>query len=419
MPNTAVIGLQWGDESKGKLVDILSENHKVVVRYQGGANAGHTVVFKGEEYKLHLIPSGIFRAELSIIAHDVAFDPITFLGEVNGLLKRGVKIDSENLAISDIAPLDLFYHRRLDEVNGGKIGTTARGIGPTYADQTARIGLRVCDFFDVCKLEEKVRENSDYVNYLIKYKDSSKVLLDEEISKEIEELKKAREKVLPFVNPDIESLILAHDRSLLFEGAQGTLLDNVLGTYPNVTSSRTVRGEVYNGAGVYVNLDKVIGVFKAYTTRVGGGPFPTEQNNEIGERLRRRGGEYGTTTGRARRCGWPDFFALKYSVRINQINEISLAKLDVLDQESQIQICTGYLLNGEKISYFPRTELENAIPIYESVPGWMQDTTNIRKLKDLPENARRYIKKIEDYAQVPVTSIGVGKDREQIINKGD
>jgi len=417
MVNTAVIGMQWGDEGKGKVVDELlgSSDFKLVVRYQGGANAGHTVIHDGEEYKLHLIPSGITRKGVTnVIAHG-AFDVRTFFREVRELQDRGVEVNPSNLVVSNLCPLDLFYHKKLDLVTGGKIGTTARGIGPTYVDQVRRTGLRVEDLFDEASLIEKIGERVDFINHEISYHDPSSIISPDELLREIDEMKDAREGVLDHIRREVPELIAKHDGECLFEGAQGTFLDNVYGTFPGVTSSRTLRGEISNGCGRFMEVPRVVGILKAYTTRVGNGPFPTEQDNDYGNKLRDRGREYGTTTGRARRCGWLDLILAKEAVSLNGITEIALTKLDVLDEFGLIQVGVGYTIDGEEVNYFPRTELEKVTPTYQGEVGWVEGISDVRERHHLPSKAKEYVRNIEMTLGVPIRSIGVGPDREQTI----
>jgi len=413
MVDTIVLGMQWGDEAKGKLVDILSEDHDVVVRFQGGGNAGHTVVIGDQKYALRLMPSGILRGKKCIIGNGVAVYPAGLIKEINELKNRGVEINPENFMISNLANLTASYHIALDAAMGKKIGTTGNGIGPTYADKRARTpGLLVNDLFDVNELERKVRNNTDFANWVLKFYDEGPLNSGDVLK----DLLYARERLLPFVRKDTREIILANIGKLLFEGAQGTLLDCDLGTFPNVTSSNTTIGGAYIGSGVYLNFDEIIGVLKAYTTRVGGGPSPTEQKNEIGERLVERGHEFGTVTGRKRRCGWLDLNAARYAVEVNGIKEICLTKLDVLDEEDEIKVCTGYKINGQSVNYFPVIELEKCEPVYETLPGWKSDTTKIRRSLDLPKNARDYVKRIQDYLHVPITRVGVGNRRDQMIS---
>ena len=413
MTNTILIGMQWGDEGKGKDVDILSEQHDVVVRYQGGGNAGHTVVIGDKKYALHLIPSGILRGKLNIIGNNVVVNPFNLLKEINDLENNGIKVTPENLRISEKTHVTLLYHVRLDEATGKKVGTTGRGIGPTYKDKIERTGIRMCDLSDSKGLEEKVMKNLEVVNPILNCNGSPALSLEEVM----EGLPEAAEKITPFIQPNIGSLILKHIGSLLYEGAQGTLLDIDHGTYPFVTSSNPTIGGAFAGTGVYIPFDHIIGIMKAYTTRVGNGPFPTEQENKLGEKLRKKGGEFGTTTGRPRRCGWLDLFAAKYSVMTNGINEISLTKLDVLDEEETIKVCVGYELNGKEIEFddFSPSRMHEYIPIYKELSGWNKDITDSRNQEDLPENAINYIKFIEDYLKVSVVRVGVGQRRDQTV----
>jgi len=330
------------------------------------------------------------------------------------LQKRGIQVGPGNLRIADRAPLTLFYHIALDEVTGKKIGTTGRGIGQTYGDRVTRVGLNVYDLFDEKGLERKVVERVEETNKFLK--GSGVEINGSRFSEEIEELFSAREKLLPYIYKDIGRLVKKNDGNLLFEGAQGTFLDVDLGTIPYVTSSNTVRDAASISVGCHVYFDSVIGVLKAYTTRVGNGPFPTEQDNDYGEWLRERGGEFGTTTGRPRRCGWLDLVMGEYAVRVNGISEISLSKLDVLDGRETIPVCIGYELDGERIDYFPVTEeLGRVVPIYNNLEGWRENTTNARTPRDLPTNARKYIDFIQGNLQVPIKRVGVGKRRDQTI----
>jgi len=408
MANTIIIGMQWGDEGKGKLVDILSEQHDVIVRFNGGGNAGHTVVIKDKKYAFHLIPSGILSDNLNVMGNGVVINPYNFLEEIKNLQKKGIKVSPENLVVSDKCHLTLPYHIALDKAKGKDIGTTGMGIGPTYEDKIRRIGIRTCDLFDLKRLEEKVRENTKFYNHILEFHNAPSLSEDNIL----EELLGVTKRIIPFIS-DTEGLILKHNGSLLYEGAQGVLLDVDHGTYPFVTSSNPTIGGAYTGTGVFIEFDRKIGVLKAYTTRVGNGPFPTEQDNETGERLRKRGGEFGTTTGRPRRCGWIDLPAARYSIKLNGIKEICLTKFDVLDEENIIKVCIGY--KNEGITSFPITQICEAIPIYTELPGWEQDTTTAGKQEDLPENAINYLKFIQNYFGVPITTVGVGQRRDQMI----
>ncbi|MBR9692043.1 adenylosuccinate synthase [Candidatus Woesearchaeota archaeon] len=415
MTNTHLVGLQWGDEGKGKDVDILSEKHEVIVRYQGGGNAGHTVVIDGKVYKLHLVPSGILRdGKINIIGDNVVWRPQAFLEEVAALEELGIHIEpGKNLIISDGSHLTLPYQQALDAVEGGKVGTTGRGIGQTYEDSRGRTGIRAFELFDPSNLEAMIKQNTDYYNHKLRWHGPDVEQLSH--NQVFDDLSKIREQLIPFIRPDTREILLKYDGSVLFEGAQGTLLDIDLGTWPFVTSSNPTKGGVYTGTGVSLELQRVIGILKAYQTRVGNGPFATEQENDTGERLRERGKEFGTTTGRPRRCGWLDLFAGKYACEVNGVTEISLTKLDVLDDEGTIRFGVGYELDGKQVDYFPRFQMGKCEPIYDEMLGWKVDTTKARKPSDLPKNARRYIERIETYLDTPVKRVGVGKGRDQTI----
>lgn len=432
MVNSIFIGMQWGDEGKGKHIDAAARGHKLVARYQGGANAGHSVnivppevLASGDEkeindkkykFALHLIPSGILSpGVMNVIGNNVVAYPPSFLKEVDGLRARGVEVSPQNLAVSDRAHLTLLYHQVLDSIEGGGVGTTNRGIGPTYADKARRTtAIRMCDLFDLKSLEEKVREGTKYANHLISYYDpSGKSAVPFE--KVWGELLQARERMLPFIHKDIAGLILENNGSLLFESAQGTMLDVDNGTFPFVTSSNPTRGGAYTGTGVWIDFQEVYGILKAYTTRVGNGPLPTEQVNEAGERLRKRGGEFGTTTGRPRRCAWQDLCVADYAIKVNGINGICLTKLDVLDEELTIPVCIGYNIDGKRVDYFPVTELHKVEPVYIQMRGWMKDISRARKPSDLPREAREYISFIERTLKTPIKEVGVGQRRDQIV----
>jgi len=416
MSNTIVIGMQWGDEGKGKDVDILTEEADVVVRYQGGGNAGHTVVIGGKKYALHLIPSGILRkGTLNIIGNNVVVNPFRLLEEIKDLQNSGIEVTPKNLRISDRSHLTLEYHELLDSAGGKGIGVTGRGIGPTYFSKVSRsfpTGIRFCDLYYPELLKDKVTENVNFTNHMLSFYDANASMCS---SRNIlEQLLGIKDDILPFVEPDIGSLILAHDGSLLYEGAQGTLLDVDAGTYPYVTSSNPTIGGAFTGTLVHPHFHNIIGILKAYTTRVGNGPFPTELEDEVGERLRRRGVEFGTTTGRQRRCGWLDLFAAAYSIRVNGINKISLTKLDVLGEEDAIEVCFGYSRDGGKMIHFP-TYIDRCKPMYVELPGWKRDISGARKPKELPKNAREYIDYIQKFLGVQIVRVGVGPGREQTI----
>jgi adenylosuccinate synthase len=421
--NCCVIGLQWGDEGKGKVVDILAESYDIVVRYSGGANAGHTVVVGGEKFALHLLPSGSVRPDVScVIANAVVVDPDTLLKEIQGFAQRDITLDGR-LFISENAHLVLDYHKtedRLREKSLGKnkIGTTVRGIGPCYADKVGRsYALRMSDLRDLGKLKDKLRKIVEYKNKVFAAVYKAEPLIADEI---FEKCKLYADRLLGFVTDTTELLhkAIGDDKSILFEGAQGTLLDLDHGTFPFVTSSNSSSLGMPAGCGVPAKVvDKFLGVAKAYTTRVGGGPFPTEQDNDTGQYIRDRGHEYGTTTGRPRRCGWFDAVAAFYSVTIGAIDCIALMHLDTLSGLKEIKICSAYEVGGKRTRFFPSniTKLSQAKPVYETVDGWEEEITEVSDFRKLPAGARNYVKLIEEMAGRPVTMIGVGPKREQTI----
>lgn len=421
MTGVVVVGSQWGDEGKGKVIDFLAEKADVVVRYQGGNNAGHTVVVKDQEFRLHLIPSGILYPEVKcLIGNGVVLDPEVLIREITQLRQRGISVD--NLHISSRAQVLMPYHQRIDELDEErrgefKIGTTKRGIGPAYMDKIARVGIRMADLlhreFLADKLQRILKEkNQLFVEYYkIEPIDYQSVL---------EQYLAFGEQLRPFI---VDTSVLLYralqaGQKVLFEGAQGTLLDIDHGTYPYVTSSHPIAGGASVGAGVGPTaIDHVLGVVKAYTTRVGAGPFPTELLDELGEHIRQRGREFGTTTGRPRRCGWLDMVILRYAVRINGLSSMAITKLDILDDLETIKICTGYQYRGEIISELPATleELSECQPIYEEWPGWLSETTAANTLEDLPTNARRYLERVAELAERPISLITVGPERTRTI----
>lgn len=421
MPVVVLVGAQWGDEGKGKITDYLAEQADMVVRYQGGSNAGHTVKVGQEEFKLHLVPSGIlYPGKTCIIGNGVVVDPQVLLRELEGLQKRG--IDTSGLRLSSRAHVILPYHTGLDEVEeerrgSGRLGTTKRGIGPAYVDKAARIGIRVCDLLDPEEFREKLAYNLKEKNKIF-----TKVYGRPGYSLEdiLEEYTVYAEKLRPLV-ADTGRLInqaLKEGKRVLFEGAQGTLLDLDQGTYPYVTSSYPVAGGACVGAGVGPTaIDSVIGVVKAYTTRVGEGPFPSEAKDAAGDYLRQRGMEFGTTTGRPRRCGWLDVVILRHAVEVNGLTGIALTKLDVLTGLDTLHICTGYRYRGEMLHDFPANlkVLQECEPVYEELPGWQEDISGARSLRDLPDNCRAYINRLEELLDVPVKMIAVGPRRDQTI----
>ena len=420
--NLAVLGAQWGDEGKGKIVDLLTPHFSLVARYQGGHNAGHTVYVNGSKFILRLIPSGILHPGVTcVIGNGVVIDPQALFAEVDELQKNGIEVDGR-LLVSDKAHLILPYHRDLDllsEARRGerKIGTTSRGIGPAYEDKIARRGIRVCDLADAKGLEQNVRDNVTARNRLVQDTTMDwKPVLDQ--------LLKHAERMRPMVR-DVSVLVNAEMRagkSMLFEGAQGTLLDIDHGTYPYVTSSNASIGGVCTGLGVPPRaVGTVIGVVKAYTTRVGEGPFPTELSGEMGNRLRESGSEYGAVTGRPRRCGWYDAVAARYAARINGLDALALTKLDVLDGVSEIAICTAYESNGKRLTDFPPDPrlLGQCTPVYETMPGWTAPTRGARTFEALPDAAKRYIAKLEEVSGVRAAIISTGSERDDTIFRND
>lgn len=423
MPSKIIIGAQWGDEGKAKIIDILSEKADVVVRTQGGNNAGHTVATQNEVYKFQLIPSGIlYKGTKCVVANGVVIDPEGILKEIDGLVEKG--IDVSNLKISDRAHLVMPYHKGLDAAKeqlkakeGKDIGTTLKGIGPCYMDKAERSGLRICDLFYETTFSEKVRENVKIKNALLKYVYHSDLIYDaEEI---IETYMAYKKRLEPFIEDTTVSVYKAiqEGKNVLFEGAQGTLLDLDLGTYPYVTSSHPITGGACIGAGIGPTMiDACIGVMKGYITRVGKGPFPTELFDQVGDCIRDAGHEYGTVTGRPRRCGWFDAVIGEYAVRTSGLTEIALNKIDVLKDLEVIKICTAYQLNGKKIDYFPASleDLEKCEPIYEEMEGW-GDISQIQTYRELPQSVKNYIKRIEELIGCKITMVGVGPNREQNI----
>ncbi len=417
-----VVGTQWGDEGKGKVVDYLTERADVVVRYQGGNNAGHTVVVNSEKFILHLIPSGILHPDkLCVIGNGVVVNPEALLQEIDELKKRGVKVDN-NLRVSRSAHLIMPYHMAVEgareTAKGDKrIGTTRKGIGPAYVDKYARVGIRVGDLLYPEILREKIEMNLTEVNFILTRLYNQEGFDPEEV---YTQYRGYAERIAPYI-ADTDVLInraLDEGKKVLFEGAQGTLLDIDHGTYPYVTSSSASAGGVCTGSGVGpTRIGEVLGVVKAYTTRVGGGPFPTEIKGPLGERLRERGGEYGATTGRPRRCGWLDLVALRHSVRVNNLSGLILTKLDILDGLDTIKVCTGYRYRGKSIEEFPKDAyiLQECEPIYRELKGWKRSTSGVSDFGMLPEEARSYINVIEEVLGVKVDIISTGQKRHEII----
>ena len=422
MKNVVVVGSQWGDEGKGKIVDWLSEQADVVVRFQGGHNAGHTLVIDGVTYKLRLLPSGIVRKnKVSIIGNGVVVDPWALLEEIKEIEAKGVVIDKKNFIISESANLILPFHREMDEIRednagNGKIGTTRRGIGPAYEDKVGRRSIRVMDLRSEKNLEQRLDSVLQHHNAIRKGL-GKKIFEKEKLKKDL--LKIAPE-VLKFSQPvwlKIDEFKKKKNR-ILFEGAQGILLDVDHGTYPFVTSSNTVASSAATGTGCGPNsINYVLGITKAYTTRVGEGPFPTELLDDVGELLGTRGKEFGTVTSRKRRCGWFDGVLVRQTIKISGIDGIALTKLDVLDELNEIKMCVQYELNGKKIDYLP-SSVEDQLkikPIYENFPGWKETTKGIKNMEDLPENAKNYIYAIEDFIGAKISSISTSPEREDTI----
>ena len=421
MPAIVLLGAQWGDEGKGKATDILGDRVDYVVRYQGGNNAGHTVVIGDQKYALHLLPSGILSPNvIPVIGNGVVIDPAVLLEEIKGLNERG--IDTSKLVISSNAHLITPYHRTIDKVSErflgkAKIGTTGRGIGPAYADKISRIGIRVQDLFDQSILEKKIegalRDKNQVLTKVFNRKDM-------EVGEILEEYLGYAEILRPYM-ADTALLLnqaLENGKTVLLEGSQGTLLDVDHGTYPFVTSSNPTAGGACTGSGIGpTKIERVIGIVKAYTTRVGSGPFPTELENEDGEKLRTIGHEYGTTTGRNRRCGWYDAPIARFAVRINGLTDFFLTKLDVLTGWEKIPVCVAYEIDGKRVEEVPssQTDFHHAVPIYEYLPGWTEDISKARDISDLPKNARDYITFLEEISGAPMSAIGVGPGRDETI----
>ncbi|MEW6419381.1 MAG: adenylosuccinate synthase [Nitrospirota bacterium] len=426
MPNVIVVGSQWGDEGKGKIVDFLSEKADVVARYQGGHNAGHTVVINDEKFILHLIPSGILnKGKICLIGNGVVVDPVALIEEIKGLKERGVEV-GKNLFLSKNAHLIMPYHLSLDKerekLRGTKcIGTTGRGIGPAYTDKIARTGIRVVDLLQPQVFKEKLKANLFDINFLLENLYKVPIFDVEDV---YNEYMGYAEKLSEYI-ADTDIIInrmVSENKNVLFEGAQGTLLDIDHGTYPYVTSSNPIAGGACIGLGVGpTKISKVLGIAKAYTTRVGSGPFPTEIKDQLGDKLRERGGEYGATTGRPRRCGWLDMVILRHSARLNGLTGIAITKLDILDGIDVIKICTSYRYKGNIYEEFPKeiNIFEECEPTYEDMEGWSANTKGIRDFNKLPEAAKAYIKKIENMLGVEVQLISTGQRRDELIKLKD
>ncbi|MGZ3768104.1 MAG: adenylosuccinate synthase [Bdellovibrio sp.] len=424
MSGIVVVGAQWGDEGKGKLIDVFAEKADMVVRYQGGANAGHTLVVNGQKTVLHLVPSGVLRPETTcVITAGVVIDVFSIRDEINKLKAAGLLQNPKQLLISDTATIILPYHKALDSareaaLSDGKIGTTGKGIGPAYEDRAARRAILFGDIFDRDTLKAKIELALREKNFILENYYKTQTFKVEEIMKDLAQV---AEDLAPYRSKESSAFInknLKSGKKVLFEGAQGTMLDLFHGTYPFVTSSSTLSANACASAGIGpMNIQKVIGVFKAYTTRVGSGPFPTELHDEIGKKIQTDGHEFGSTTGRPRRCGWLDLVALKYAIRVNGITNLAMMKLDVLTGHDRIGVCTAYKLNGEVLTDLPTSpyELEKVEPVIEWIPGWKEDLTKIKTLSDLPRPTTNYIDYLGSQLGTPIDVISVGPGREQTL----
>ena len=424
MSGIVVVGAQWGDEGKGKLIDVFAEKADMVVRYQGGANAGHTLVVNGQKTVLHLVPSGILRPETQcVIAPGVVIDIFSIRDEIRKLKTSGYLQNPKQLMIADTATIILPYHKALDAaresaLSEGKIGTTGKGIGPAYEDRASRRAVLFGDIFDRETLKAKIELALREKNFMLENYYKVETFKIETLMKDIEAV---AEELAPYRTKDTSLFInknLKSGKRVLFEGAQGTMLDIMHGTYPFVTSSSTLAANACASAGIGPShIQKVIGVFKAYATRVGGGPFPTELTDEVGQKIQADGNEFGSTTGRARRCGWLDLVALKYAIRVNGITNLAMMKLDVLTGHDRIGVCTAYRLNGEVVTELPTSpyELEKVEPIIEWIPGWKEDLTKVKTLSDLPRPTTNYIDYLGSQLGTPIDVISVGPGREQTL----
>lgn len=423
MKSFIVLGAQWGDEGKGKMTDYLAEDADLVVRFQGGNNAGHTVVVGDKEYKLHLIPSGIlYNDKINILGNGVVIDPKALFTEIEYLKELGVEVTPEKLYISDRAQVIMPYHKVLDalkEKSRGKdlIGTTGKGIGPCYTDKVERSGIRICDLLNEKVLKEKIEASLQVKNAMIKDVFGGEPIDSEEVYNEYVEFGK---RVKPFVRETSVEIYksIKENKIVLFEGAQGMLLDIDYGTYPYVTSSNTIAGSVCTGTGIGPTMiTNAIGIGKAYTTRVGKGPFPTELFDEMGDHIRTVGHEFGVTTGRARRCGWLDMVILKTTARVCGLTSFAITKMDTLAGIDKIKVCVGYELDGNVIDYFPASleDLARCKPVYEEFDGWNDEIAKARSYEELPENAKKYLKRIEELTETKVSIVSVGPKRDQTI----
>ncbi|RZB35950.1 MAG: adenylosuccinate synthase [Desulfobacteraceae bacterium Eth-SRB2] len=422
MANIVIVGTQWGDEGKGKIVDLLSEFADIVVRFQGGNNAGHTIVINGEQFISHLVPSGILQKKTCLIGNGVVVDPAVLVEEIENLESKGIDVGSDNLKISEKAHIIMPYHKQIDlarEKKKGdkKIGTTGRGIGPCYEDKACRRGIRFVELIDFEGFTEKIRTVMEEKNFYLKHYLSSETLDPKSI---IDQYKVYAERLAPHVVniSVVMNQAIKANQQIIFEGAQGTHLDIDHGTYPYVTSSNTISGNACCGSGIGPKeITGVVGIVKAYTTRVGEGPFPTELFDEIGDAIQVKGAEFGATTGRKRRCGWLDSVLLRNSARLNGLTGLAITKLDVLDELESLKICTAYEYNGEIIHDFPASikVLKACKPVFETLPGWSEDISEVRKIDDLPQNAKNYLSRIEELTETPINIISVGPGRDQTI----
>jgi adenylosuccinate synthase len=422
--NVVIVGTQWGDEGKGKIVDLLAEQADIVVRFQGGNNAGHTMVVGGEQLITHLIPSGILQQKVCMIGNGVVVDPAVLIEELDHLVNRNIDISPDRLKISEKAHLIMPYHQHIDharEKKKGKkkIGTTGRGIGPAYEDKATRRGIRFVDLLDPQEFRDKVNTILDEKNFYLKHYLSAETLDGARI---IDQYETYAERLAPYVT-NISLIIdraIKDGQQVLFEGAQGTHLDIDHGTYPFVTSSNTIAGNACCGAGVGpAAITDVIGIVKAYTTRVGKGPFPAELFDEVGDRIQKKGAEFGATTGRRRRCGWLDTVILQNAVRLNGLTSLAVTKLDVLGELDTLKICTGYQYKDEILNNFPASlnVLADCQPIYETLPGWSEDISGIKDLRDMPDSVNNYLQRIEALTETPIHMVSVGAERNQTILK--
>jgi adenylosuccinate synthase len=422
--NVVIVGTQWGDEGKGKIVDLLAEHAEVVVRFQGGNNAGHTMVVGGEQLITHLIPSGILQQKICVIGNGVVVDPAVLIEELDHLASRNVDINPDMLKISEKAHIIMPYHKHIDHAREAlkgdkKIGTTGRGIGPAYEDKATRRGIRFVDLLDSQEFREKVNGILDEKNFYLKHYLSAEPLNGAQI---INQYEAYAQRLAPYAT-NISIIIdraIKNGQQVLFEGAQGTHLDIDHGTYPFVTSSNTIAGSACCGAGIGpAAITDVIGIAKAYTTRVGKGPFPAELFDEVGDRIQKKGAEFGATTGRRRRCGWLDTVILQNAVRLNGLTSLAVTKLDVLGGLDSLKICTGYQCKDEILKDFPASlnVLADCKPIYETLPGWSEDISGVKKMNELPVNVKNYLSRIEELTETPIDLVSVGAERTQTIVK--